>query len=266
MADKVLKVEGVGVLPPWDVARPLSPKRRRKTSESPTKLTRKQAWPTTSVKVAGSFVVVAAAILHLVMKKDLDTLGSLEDKLGLQSMQVRPVNDSGSDCMLPANVSESDVQMGSRDVFILADVPDASALENYSARTKMHNRAVLARHGPTPLSSDASTTPQVLMGKIKLEEAGTTWSQPQRPTGASSVLSSMSFRLSDAATAAATSAQERPPTYKLHWRTGPVERPRTYKLQWWSEKDVVPAAHAYELRWRRDVVSAPRAYELRWRK
>jgi len=247
MADKVLKVDSVSVLPPWDVARPLSPKRRRTTSASPSKPTGKPSWPSTSFKVACSFVVFAAGLLHLVMRADRDTLGSLNGELGLKRTTRSSINVPGSDCMLPSNVSEPDIAMQSRDAFILGDISRPSQLENYSASMKMFNRAAFMRHGPTPLSSDASKPPRVLMGKVKLEEGGTTWSQQERLTATSSMLAGVSFRLSEAA----NDAQERPLTYKLHWRTGPIERPRTYKLQWWSDQDVIPAPHPYELRWRK---------------
>lgn len=165
----------------------------------------------------------------------------------------------GSECMPPSNFSEPlrldsdlhDIEMQSRDVFILADVSHPSQLENYSTGIQLPKQEVFGWPDPSPSSPDAPVVTgkfglRVLMGKVKLEEAGTTWSQPERPTATSPMRSGVSFRASTAA-----NEQERPWTYKLHWQAGPIERPPTYKLQWFTDQDVEPAAKPYELRWRK---------------
>jgi len=256
MAEKLLKTEGKVVLPPWGnnpPARPLSPKRRPRASAIPTKS--KSLWQrtsqSTSFKVACLFAVVGALILQLC----LNTVVLPKGEVGYRSTPDASANVPGSDRQPHANVSDpwqvdtspADIQMPSRDVFILANVSHPHQLENYSADATFRGAKGIFRGARGGNFRDSASAQRVLMGRVKLEEVGTAWSQAERPAAAS--MFSVKFRPS----ATTDNEAERPLIWKLQWRAVHTEeeRPLTYKLQWW------PGEH---------IVSAPRAYELRWRK
>jgi hypothetical protein len=192
------------------------------------------------------------------MKGYLSTLDSLQSEGGLAS-SLEP-DDLDSKPLRKPFVSFADIQLQSKDVFIIADVSQPDQLENYSvAEVFSIGRDLIAE----------AAAPRMLMGKVKLEEVGTTWSPAERPATASTQ-SGVNFR----PLAIADDSQERPLTYKLQWRQEPTERPLTYKLQWWTEAAQRPLT--YKLQWFADqdelwfdgqyAVPPALPYELRWRK
>lgn len=149
------------------------------------------------------------------------------------------------------------------DAFIFADVPSPSGLENYSAGIPVQ-AIVNLDPGISPSTSEA---PHVLMGKLKLEEVGTMWSQPRLPVAAILPSPDVSFRPS------AETHPGRSWSYQLQWWATPQEeRPLMYKLQWWTNQDdllitqdMLPD-HDLLLVRLRHILPSPQAHELRWRK
>lgn len=179
---------------------------------------------------------------------------------------------------VPSNITDydqgenylSDIQVQSYlvggDVFIFADVPSPSGLENYSAGIPVQRTDAFVNLDPGILPS-TSEAPHVLMGKLKLEEVGTMWSQPRLPVAAILPSPDVSFRPS------AETHPDRSWTYQLQWWATPQEeRPLMYKLQWWTNQDdllitqdMLPDHDLLLVRLQHSLPS-PQAHELRWRK
>merc|ERR1719473_1638857 len=89
----------------------------------------------------------------------------------------------------------------------------------------------------------------VALEKLRLEEVGTAWSQPQLAPAGIPSYPSVTFR-----PALGKDAEERPLTYKIEWFGDNQERPLTYKIEWF-------------IRLQSGAIGAPpRPYELRWSK
>jgi hypothetical protein len=172
-------------------------------------------------------------------------------------------------------LSDSQVQsyLLGDDVFIFADLPSPSGLENYSAGIPVQTTDAvnLAEGAIVNLDPDnsgsTSKAPHVLMGELKLEEVGTTWSQPSLPVAATPSTPDVSFRPS------AQTHPDRSWAYQLQWWATPQEeRPLTYKLQWWTNQDDLllaqdmPPDHDLLLVRLRHISPLPQVHELRWRK
>jgi len=147
------------------------------------------------------------------------------------------------------------------DAFIFADVPSPSGL---ALPVQTTDAIVNLDLGILPSTSEA---PHVLMGKLKLEEVGTMWSQPRLPVAAILPSPDVSFRPS------AETHPDRSWTYQLQWWATPQEeRPLMYKLQWWTNRDdllitqdMLPD-HDLLLVSLQHSLPSPQAHELRWRK
>lgn len=260
MAEKIAKVEGSSSpLPPWGdrpPARPLSPKRRPKTSAPcSNKSIWKHCWRWSSFKTVCSFAVLWTWVLMCYFSSPQPTEG-VDGQGPLESM-ILPDSDAflNSTAILQDGFDKDfdHLQVESGDVFILSNVSNPRQLENYSAGVQLVGLPVLNKavpRSPDQMSTDfgVASTARVLMGKVMLEEVGTSWSQAKRCASTATMLSDVTFRMAPSGDAG--DAQERPLTYKLHWRAGPIERPLTYKLEWWHGQNSDPAPRPYELRWR----------------
>merc|ERR1719272_2300789 len=261
---KESKMDGAKVvLPPWGdgpaPARPLSPKRaRRPTSavESTATALPPKCHATGTASVQGRTYPQKNAEVHRFLKKGTQgrlpqaqqrhavafvaicavavlAKWRLDTTVSLESADLSERLSPNSDLPFPSahtnfapEKPHSDVDIQSTDVFMQLD-------ENYFSA----------------LFGEPDVVPPVPhMAQLKLEEVGTSWSQPQLPIGAAPPMFSptVSFRRQPES----DHEQERPLTYKLQWFVN--ERPLTYKLQWFTSRD--------------DLLLEPQPYELRWGK
>merc|ERR1719272_727051 len=280
-AAKESKMDGAKVvLPPWGdgpaPARPLSPKRaRRPTSavESTATALPPKCHATGTASVQGRTYPQKNAEVHRFLKKGTQgrlpqaqqrhavafvaicavavlAKWRLDTTVSLESADLSERLSPNSDLPFPSahtNVAaekyQSDIDIQSTDVFILAKPFEAHQLENYSAvvagKRLLPPKDVfmqLDENYFSELFGEPEVVPLVPhMAQLKLEEVGTSWSQPQLPIGAAPPMFSptVSFRRQP------ESDHEQ-------------ERPLTYKLQWFTSRD--------------DLLLEPQPYELRWGK
>jgi len=202
---------------------------------------------------AVAFVVFCA--VALLAKWRLDNTVSL-DSADL-SERLPPNSDlpvPSEHTNLAAEKYHSSIDIASADVFIVAEPFEPHQLENYSAvvATKhlLPPKDVFMQLDDTYFSElfgEPEVVPLVThIEQLKLEEVGTSWSQPQLPIGAAppTLSHTVSFRRH----LESDYEQKRPLTYKLQWFVN--ERPLTNKLQWFASRDdLLLEPHAYELRW-----------------
>jgi len=282
---KTLKMETKAVLPPWGdgpaPARPLSPKRRPKAKAAPTLgrslrageelASLRDGGLTGLLGIVGAAHPVLVGLLVLVGAGLLAIAGFLvlvsqraPEAVTNIAASIQPVRsnipnyDQGENYL--SDIQAHNYLLGG-DAFIFADVPSPSGLALPMQTTDAIVNLDLG------ILSSTSEAPHVLMGKLKLEEVGTMWSQPRLPVAAILPSPDVSFRPS------AETHPDRSWTYQLQWWATPQEeRPLMYKLQWWTNRDdllitqdMLPD-HDLLLVSLQHSLPSPQAHELRWRK